>query len=312
MEDYILVERFENLHQAELRKDILSKNDINAFIVNKRDYLFFIGYIELYTKKQDEKKAKQLLQEFKGLTKINSFVVLKPILLFQKILQKDGIQCKIKNKEDDKYLLNNYELYVNNEDAEKVIPYLTGEKLEGWSKLKSFSKVRQTQIYTELLDSNQIDAISIKKKDSDYHLQELVVYVRSEDIERARALIESPEGYVVLRKAQNYTKIEVDEESLAKENIPAIIRRSENEFALLVKKEHYEQADTVLLRREEWVVLKSFADMPRAVFYKHLLEQQGIQTVILNEKDHSFLIGDVELYVEETNLEKARNILTNS
>jgi hypothetical protein len=312
MEDYILVERFENLHQAELRKDILNKNDIDAFIVNKRDYLFFIGYIELYTKKQDEKKAKQLLQEFKGLTKINSFVVLKPILLFQKILQKDGIQCKIKNKEDDKYLLNNYELYVNNEDAEKVGPYLTGEKLEGWSKLKSFGKVRQTQIYIELLDSNQIDAISIKKKDSDYHLQELVVYVRDEDIERAKALIDSPEGYVVLRKAQNYTKIEVDEETLAKENIPAIIRQNDDEFDLLVKKGDYEQADTFLLRREEWVVLKSFADMPRAVFYKHLLEQSGIQTVILNEKDHSFLIGDVELYVEESNLEKARNILTNS
>jgi hypothetical protein len=312
MEDYTLVERFDNLHQAELRKDILTKNDIDAFIVNKRDYLFFIGYIELYTKKKDEKKAKQLLQEFKGLTKINSFVVLKPILLFQKILQKDGIQCKIKNKEDDKYLLNNYELYVNNEDAEKVVPYLTGEKLKGWSELKSFNKVRQTQIHTELLDANQIDAISIKKKDSDFHLQELVVYVRNEDLERAKALIDSPEGFVVLRKAENYTKIEVDEETLAKENIPAIIRKNQAEFDLLVKKDQYEQADTVLLRREEWVVLKSFADMPRAVFYKHLLEQHGIQTVILNEKDHSFLIGDVELYVEETNLEKARNILKNS
>ena len=156
MKDYIKIDSFENLYQAELKKDILKSNEIDAFVVNKRDNMFLIGNIELYTKKEDEKKAKLLLEQFYGLTKINSFVVLKPILLFQKILQNADIECTIKTKENDKYLLSNYELYVKNEDTEKVRPYLTGEKLEDYIKIKTCKRVRQVQLYNTILDNCKV------------------------------------------------------------------------------------------------------------------------------------------------------------
>ena len=309
MKDYIKIDSFKNLYQAELKKDILKSNDIEAFVVNKRDNMFLLGSIELYTKKEDEKKAKHLLQQFYGLTKINSFVVLKPILLFQKILQNDGIECTIKTKENDKYLLSNYELYVNNEDTEKISSYLSGEKLEGYIKIKTYKKVRQAQLFVAMLEKNQIDTITIKRKDSDYHLQEIAMYVKKENADEAAKMIENPEGYILLRTADNYTKIEVDEETLANKKISALIRPTGEEFDLLVKQEDFEQADDILIRREEWIQLQVFGEMPHAVFYKHLLEQQHIRTVILNEKDRSFLIGNVELYVEQRNFEKAVNIL---
>lgn len=309
MKDYIKIGSFESLHQAELQKEILNGNGIDAFIVNKRDYLFFIGYIELYVKKEDEKRSKQILEEFKGLTKVNSFVILKPILLFQKILQKDGINTKIKTKENDKYLMSNYELYVDNADAEKVLPYLSGEKLEGWERISAYSKVRQAQLHMELLDNNGIDTISIKKKDSDFHLLEVQVYAKNEDREKAQSILDALEGYKVLRSSENYTKLEVDEQTLADNSVPALLRKADSVFELLVKEGNYEEADRILLEREEWIKLKSFADMPQAVFYKHFLEQNSIYTVILNEKDSNFLIGDVELYVEESNFDKASELL---
>ena len=109
MNDWVVIQSFERIHQAELSKDILEKNNIKSVIVNEKDSLFLLGKIELFVKKEDEKKAKALIDEFNGLTKINSFIELKPVLLFQEVLQKDGIQTILKRKEHNKFILDNYE-----------------------------------------------------------------------------------------------------------------------------------------------------------------------------------------------------------
>ncbi|MEA2042578.1 MAG: DUF2007 domain-containing protein [Bacteroidota bacterium] len=309
MKDYTKIDTFDNLYQAELRKDILLNNNIEAFVVNKRDNMFIIGSIELYTKSKDEKKAKQILSQFYGLTKINSFVELKPLLIFQKILQNSGIECKLKKKENEDYILDNYELYVKNEDADKTIPFVNGEKLLGRTAIKICKRVRQAQLFFNILNDNGIETLTVKTKDSNYHLQEILLYVKKEEADKAKSMLEKPEGYILLRTADNYTKIEVDEETLAEKNIISLIRPVEDQFDLLVKNKDYELADEILSQREEWVELKSFNDMPQAIYYKHMLEQELIRTVILNEKDHSFLIGNIELYVEKRNRDKALSIL---
>ena len=58
-----------------------------------------------------------------------------------------------------------------------------------------------------------------------------------------------------------------------------------------------------------WIKVGSFAQMYRAERLKEALEQENISAVILNEKDSSFLIGEIEVYVEEAEQTKAEPIL---
>jgi DNA-dependent RNA polymerase auxiliary subunit epsilon len=42
---------------------------------------------------------------------------------------------------------------------------------------------------------------------------------------------------------------------------------------------------------------------------KGLLNEEGIQSEILNQKDRAFLTGDIELYVNAEDAEKARQLI---
>ncbi len=310
MTDWVKIQTFERVHQAELRKDILEQNNIHAVIVNEKDSLFLLGEIELYVRKSDEKKARAYIDDFKGLTKINSFVELKPVLLFQDILKEEGIQTELKRKEHNKFILDNFELYVKNIDLENVIPFLTGEKLSGWQKIITCRKVRQTQFYVNLLAENNIDTLVIKKKDSEFHLEEVYIYVKSENTEKTNSIISKLYGYTKIREAEEYNIIETYEETLAYENIEALISKNQNDmFELYVKIEDTDNANEILNLRTEWVELETFENIANVTFFKNILETENIPTVIINEKDSSFLFGEIELHIRKSDYNKGKEII---
>ena len=85
-EEWIKLESFDRPHQAEIRKTILEQNNINAVVVNARDSLFLLGDYELYVRREDEKMAHAIIEEFHGLTKVDSFILSKPLENFREIL----------------------------------------------------------------------------------------------------------------------------------------------------------------------------------------------------------------------------------
>lgn len=60
---------------------------------------------------------------------------------------------------------------------------------------------------------------------------------------------------------------------------------------------------------EGWIKVGSFAQLYRAERLKEALEQENISAVIFNEKDSSFLIGEIQVYVEESDKTRAEPIL---
>lgn len=309
MNDWVVIQSFERIYQAELSKDILEKNGIESVVVNEKDSLFLFGNIELYVGRQNEKKAKALIDEFNGLTKINSFIDIKPILLFQKILQKEGINTILKRKEHNEFILDNYELYVRNIDLNKTIPFLTGEKLIGWNKVKTCRKVRQTKFYIEILNENLINSIVIKKKNSEYHLEEIYIYTENENSEKAIKMLEELKGFAKIREEDKYSIIETQEEILANKGIKAItIKTEQGGYELLVNKNKLDEADSILNINTEWSKSMTFNNIANAVYYRNTLEEENIPAVIVNEQDSSFMFGDIELHVENKNLEKASKI----
>jgi len=309
MDNWIKIETFDRLHQAELRKQILESCEIPAVIINERDSLFLVGDIELYVRETDEKKAKAMIDEFTGLTKINSFIDLRPIEEFRTILTDAGIQTTLKRKEHSRFVKDNYELFVKNEDLNRVLPYLTGEKLDGRLKLLTCRKVRQTKFYVDLLAESLINTIIIKKKDSEYHLSEIYIYVSDNQYDKASELVTGLHGWEVIRHSEVYSDIEVLEETLALNALKSLIKREDSSFSLLVQDFEFGRADELLNLHAKWETVLEFPSVADAEYYKEVLESQNIPAVIVNEKDSSFMLGNIELVVEERHRDTAKKLI---
>ncbi len=308
MKDWVKLESFDRLHQAELRKNILEENNIPSVIINEKDSLFLFGEIELFVRKADEAKARELIDEFRGLSKINSFVGKKQMELFRDILYKHDIHTILKKKEANKFVLDNYEVYVSNNEIERVADFLQ-HKLDDWKVVKSFHRVRQTKYNTDLLDEAGIDNFIIKRKDTAYHLQRVDVYVNNKDYKRAEKLLNELNGWIKIRDYSERHWADLDEDLLNENNIKGIILQKGDKFNLLVEANNEEKAIDLINTKKDWVIIKEFSSLENANFAEQVLLKNGINSVIVNEKDSLFLIGKLELYVEVDNKEQAEEIL---
>ncbi len=62
--------------------------------------------------------------------------------------------------------------------------------------------------------------------------------------------------------------------------------------------------------KKDWVVAKTFGKAYIADIAIEVLADNGIRGVVMNKKDSSYqTFGDVEVYVETANLEKAKKLL---
>jgi hypothetical protein len=310
MQDWVKIQSFDRVHQAELRKDILDKNDIPSVIINEKDSLFLLGEIELYVRSFDEARARELIDEFNGLTKINSFVGEKQMKKYRDILNEHAINAFLKKKEDSKFVLDNFELYVKNDDLEKTIPLLKEENLKNWSKVETCESVSQTKFRTDLIDEASLENFIIKRKDSNYHLEKIEIYVKSKDAEKAKALISSLNGWIKIRDYDEIRFAELDEDILNENNIKAIIKKDDKgSYNIFVEAHNEEFAIDCIITNKKWVVIRTYNSMENALTAKRALKRNQINAVTVNEKDSSFLIGEIELYVEEDKKEKAENII---
>jgi hypothetical protein len=260
----------------------------------------------------NEKKAEALIEEFSGLTKINSFVDMKPMLLFQKILKDNGIETIIKRECSEKYPEDNFGLYIENEKLDEVIPFLTGEKMLGKKKIISCTKVRQAKYYVDLLASNSIDTIIIKKKDSNFHMEEIHIYVDEKHMIKAQESIKNLKGLIPFKSSENLHVIERDEELLFKNSIKAVIQKTEKGYQLFVETVKFTKAEDVLNAEREWVSVGSFPDLANALYYKSIMDSEGIPCVIFNDFDNTFLLGEVDLMVDKEFEEKAKELINNA
>ncbi len=310
MKDWVKIQTFQRIHQAELRKDILEKNDISAVIINERDSLFLVGEIELYVKKFDESRAKELIGEFNGLTKINSFVGEKQMVVYHNLLINSGLNPILKRKTDSKFVLDNFEIYVKNEELDNFLPYLKEENLTNWKKVKTCDSVSQTKYRTDLLDEENIENFIIKRKDSDYHIESVEIYVAKDDEEKAKNILNNLNGWIKIREYSEKQFAEKDEDLLNENSIKAVIEISDNKkFSMFVEANNEETAIDIINRSKEWTVLKIYSKIENALRAKNILKENQIHAVIVNERDSSFLFGDIELHVEEDKKAQALEIL---
>jgi hypothetical protein len=61
--------------------------------------------------------------------------------------------------------------------------------MDGWMIVFSTDQDYKAEIANEILDENDIEAVIMNKKDSNYKFGEIEVYVMDEDVELARKLL---------------------------------------------------------------------------------------------------------------------------
>jgi len=62
--EFTKVYAFNKRYMVEMLKAYLADNNIESFILNQQDSSYLFGNIELYVRKKDEEKAKELVQIF--------------------------------------------------------------------------------------------------------------------------------------------------------------------------------------------------------------------------------------------------------
>lgn len=63
--------------------------------------------------------------------------------------------------------------------------------------------------------------------------------------------------------------------------------------------------------KKGWVKILSSDKLYRIEIAKDLLEDDGIESVIVNQKDSLYLFGEIDLYVKKENYDKAVIIVKN-
>ena len=308
MEEWIKIYSFDSQYQAEVTKDILEQNDVKTVIINAKDSLFLLGEYELYVHNSDEKKAISIINEFKGLTKVDSFIMRGPIERLKDELEANDITSVIKVCRNPRYVLDNYELYVANEDVQRVVPFLTGEQLKGWTKVESCTKTTQTRFRIEILNHYHIPSIVIKKRDAKFMKSEINIYVKDEDVNLATESLNELKGWAKVHTAPSANMAELIEKQLGKAGIKAIIKNTPEGFEIFVEGPNCENAKTTISQQKSWKLLETFTSNMEAQYAAGLLESSGIEAVTVFRDDITMMV-DVDIYVEEFQLDKASEIL---
>jgi hypothetical protein len=90
-----------------------------------------------------------------------------------------------------------------------------------------------------------------------------------------------------------------------------LIKKNDPNFKLFVDQKKVDEANDYIEKETDWVEIKTFGNIANALYYKSIMDAAEIPSVILNDKDSSFLLGEIELYVEKEYLNKAQELLEN-
>ncbi len=309
MKDWVVVKSYDRLQQAQFRKSLLEQNNIEAVVFVKKDSAFLLGNIELMVKSKDLNKTTQILQEFSGWKQIIRFPRKKPLELLEEIFQQSEIETMLTNDFDS--LLNSSvsELYVHVDKTESIKKWL--EKPLNWNLLTQCYHIKFLAYYFDILEKYNIEAIITSFNDENRLETNYFLYVQASKYDFARNLLAELRGWTVIHSPKNKDDAEKWVDFLEENNIPAIFEQeSENKNYYLYTQLEFEDEATLLVNENrKWKLAISFTDFHKALLAKNILSQQKIDAIIMTKKDSAFLLGDIELYVEEDSLLETNKIL---
>ena len=301
---------FDSLYQAEFLKEILMEQGINAVIVNNRDSMLLIGDIELYVQKGMEEQANAIIEEYYGLTMIDSFILERPVSNYQKFIEGKGIETIFKEREEPYTGIRFYELFVSNDDVDRVRPYIDPEKIEGWRSVAICHREQQVRYRCMFLENRDIDQMVLKVKDMNYKLQDIYLLVPQRDYLFAKEALNKLEGWEPVADFEQVHKAQIREELLSNSGIPVIIKQQGGIFKLFVPEHDKGAAIDLIMSHKKWIKVRTYGSVVEAQADQAKLSEKGIDASLVTMKDSMFLIGGYDLYVSDNDVQKALELLS--
>lgn len=308
MKDWTCIGSFDRIHQANLRRDILLQNNINAVVLNEKDSAFLLGDIELMVENKDVERAMALLRQFTGYWRVNSFIRKKPVELVREILERQYITVNTIEEFDPFLNSFRYQLYVPNADVPFVDEYF--HNLVGWKMLIAHQDESQLAFLFDILNELAVDCLVFKQKGDDFVVREIQLWVKELDFDFAFETINKLPGWQKIFETADYPEAELALTEFKGNDIHAIINQwTEPEiYSVWVEYFMVDKAREVLDMAREWALLVTLSETHQAILLNAKLLKEGIATAILTKKDSLFMIGDIEVYVDANQLERAKNI----
>lgn len=311
MENWKKIRSYSRSYEAELRKEILNNNNIDSVVLAAQDSSFLIGDFDLYVEEQNFEPASIILEEYKGWTKVNSFPLLKPVEIVKTHLETQGLEVFFTKNNH----LNEYEVFVKNEEADKALDLINSMK--PWVLLDSFETTRQAAFRVEQLDIYEIDSVIIKRRATDRHLLKVDIMVNPTKYKTAVDVINEMKGWHFVEEYKDKKKAQLTQKMLEEKGILVLtkfVNCKENEekvkkVELFTKYENIKQAKTTISESREWVKFASFNKLYQVDMIREILKQNDISSVFINSKGSMFLLGEMHVYVEKDDLQRAKAYL---
>ena len=309
MENWKKIRSFNRAHEAELRKEVLKNNNIVAVILARQDSAFLIGDFELFVEEQKLEAAGIIIEEFKGWTKVNSFSVLKPVKTVEEYLTKQEIEVFFTRNNQ----LGEYEVYVKNEEAERALNVINTVK--PWVLLSSFITSEQAAYRSEQLAKYDINSIAIKRRTPEKQLISVDLLVGTSNYKVAVEVIKDMVGWDFIAQYDEKTKALLTQKMLEKEGIDVLadyvysLDEKIKKIELFVERENTERSKTLIDENREWIKFAGYKKLYQIEMVQEILKQNNIDSVFISEKGSMFLFGEMIIYVEKHNLEKAKKYI---
>jgi len=316
MKGWTKISTYEGFHLASLHKNLLESYDIKTVLLEKKDTVFLLGEYDIYVEESFAAKATALIDEFSGLIKIVGLNTLKPVSVLKNILDKNEIDSILLTRAEGAQLLYDYELYIYKEQQDQANEVL--QKMDGWAVAGLFEKEDQTLFMVEILANKNIDSIILKKKDSDYHITEVQLWVEQQNLETAKNALNELSGWKKMKTLHKYHQVELHEDLFKrKERDLLVIKQKDfasldSAFDLYVRENEFDELNSLAHQVSDWVKIAVYPEEYLAQLSSGILSDNGIDNVVVTKKDSAFLLGAVELFVERENMEKAEEILTSA
>jgi hypothetical protein len=316
MKGWKKIETFNRPFQAELRKSFLEQNDIPVMLMNENDSQLFLGEIDLYVEEHHAEKAQNIIQEFHGWSKLHSFIREKPVLFLKNILDTNQVRNLMITETDQYSEAVDYQLWVKHKDLQKAVELTTG--LEDWGYISTFGTAQQAAYRVDILEANGIEAIVYRISDSNFEVNEYNLFVKNDCVVLARKLTDELAGWKKIKTCKDFERAEYIAKLLEHKAFKTIVLREKNietgkrYYDIYVEQEQSQKAHNVIENNSKWTIVASYETAIEALIKKELLLSANIESFIINQKDSAFLMGEIDLYVEEAYAGEACELLTNS
>ncbi len=245
--------------------------------------------------------------------KINSYRRLDQAALCKDILENNNVDSVILTKRDSAFMLGEYELYVEENNADRGNKLL--DDFNGLRKINSFDTLEPVNNLKEIVEAAGIPTITISKSESPSLLTNYELYIDKENEEKAEKILSNIEGWTKVESYEKGNQTAILTNLLTKNDIRTIIIKCRNtdehieEIQLYTPEDKAIRAKEIISTLNGWTKITILDKYHQVELHENIFEKNDILLYVNKIKEFESLDSDFELFVQHADIERANELV---